>query len=140
MGTTPTIPEVFDLFEKAKSSRDRANVLKKHESFALRSVLQGAFHPDLKLELPPGNPPYTPDEAPLGHAPSNLGKECRKFSYFVDAGSLIPDKSLRERLFIDLLESLHAREAELVLKMKNKDLEVKGLTYELVREVFPDIN
>jgi len=137
---TPTVPEVFELFEKAKSTRDRISCLRKHESFALKTILQGAFHPNLNLELPPGVPPYTPDDAPVGHAPSHLEMEARKFGYFVNAGDLIQDKRLREKLFIDILESVHATEAELVLKMKDKDLQVKGLTYEIVCQAFPDLN
>tara|TARA_R110002020_G_C16142289_1_gene761982 strand:+ start:583 stop:1017 length:435 start_codon:yes stop_codon:yes gene_type:complete len=137
---TPTVPEVFAKFEKAKSKRDRISCLKKHDTFALKTVLQGAFHPELKLELPPGAPPYTPDDSPAGHSPSHLEMEARKFGYFVNAGNLIQKKELRESKFIEMLESVHADEAEVVIRMKDKDLQVKGLTYELVREAFPDLN
>jgi len=137
---TPTVPEVFEKFEKAKSTRDRVSCLKKHESFALKTILQGAFHPDINLQLPPGAPPYTPDDAPVGMSPSHLEKEARKFGYFVNGGNLIQDKGRREKIFIDLLESIGAQEAELVLKMKDKDLQVKGLTYEIVCQAFPDLN
>ena len=47
----------------------------------------------------------------------------------------------REKMFIDVLESLHPDEAELVLTMKEKKLMGKysGITPLLVTEAFPDL-
>ena len=137
---TPTLPEVLKLVSNAKSTRDRVNILKKHESFGLRTILQGAYHPDIKMNLPPGPPPYTPDPAPLGHSPSNLAKELRKIPYFVEGNEMIKQKGKREEIFIQLLESVHPSEADLLIKMKDKDLSsVNGLTYNLVNDTFPDL-
>ena len=47
----------------------------------------------------------------------------------------------RESMFIEVLESLHKNEAELVLAMKDKKLtgRYKGVTLKLVQDTFPDL-
>ena len=43
------IYEVLNDFKKVKTKQERIEVLRKNESWALRSVLQGALHPDIKF-------------------------------------------------------------------------------------------
>ena len=38
-----------------------------------------------------------------------------------------------------MLEAVHPREAELLLQVKEKKIKCKGLTYNLVKETFPDL-
>ena len=45
----------------------------------------------------------------------------------------------RESLFISMLESLHPKEAMVVIQVKDKKLKYRGLTYKLVKETFPEI-
>ena len=45
----------------------------------------------------------------------------------------------REYLFIELLESLHPSEADLLLQVKDKKIKCRGLTYNLVKETFPNL-
>ena len=45
----------------------------------------------------------------------------------------------REQLFIQMLESLHPLEADVLLQVKDKKLNYRGLTYKLVKETFPEI-
>ena len=45
----------------------------------------------------------------------------------------------REYLFIEMLESIHSLEAELLLQIKDKKIKCKGLTYNLVKETFPEL-
>ena len=42
-------------------------------------------------------------------------------------------------MFITMLESVTPTEAELLIKMSNKDLGVRGLTYKLVADTFPHL-
>ena len=137
---TDTIPEIFTKISNAKSNRDRKSILLKNETFGLRTVLQGAYHPDFVLQLPPGAPPYNEDSGPLGHTPSTLEGEARKFMYFVSGPNFIQDKKKREDIFIQMLESVHPTEAAIILAVKDKSLNVKGLTYDLVRDTFPQLD
>ena len=38
-----------------------------------------------------------------------------------------------------MLESIHPLEAELLLQVKEKKLKCRGLTYNLVKETFPEL-
>ena len=46
---------------------------------------------------------------------------------------------LREKMFLDIIESIHPKDAELVVQMINKDLKLKGITKSLVKEAFPGL-
>jgi DNA-directed RNA polymerase sigma subunit (sigma70/sigma32) len=48
-------------------------------------------------------------------------------------------ESKRNKLLIELLDSLEPREAEVVMGIFNKDQGVKGLTYKFVKEAFPNM-
>ena len=42
-------------------------------------------------------------------------------------------------MFINLLESLHAEEAEMLIKAKDKKLKITGITKKLVSDTFPNL-
>ena len=42
-------------------------------------------------------------------------------------------------MFIELLESVHDQEAQLLLQIKDKKIKCRGLTYKLVKETFPEL-
>lgn len=129
--------EVLEEASKAKKKEDKINVLKENESWALKDILRGSIDENIKWNMPPGEPPYTPAEA--HNHPANLLRENVKFSYFAvgGKGKDLP-KFKRERLFIGLLEGVHPKDAELVLDMINKKAP-KGVTRKLVDETFPGL-
>lgn len=86
---------------------------------ALKILLEYAFIPENKMDLPPGEPPYKPDAAPIGMSPANLRMEMKKL-YVFKRQDLKPIK--REQLFIDLLENVHPEEAKLLLAVKDQKL------------------
>ena len=45
----------------------------------------------------------------------------------------------REKMFLDILETVHPRDADLLVGMINKDMPIKGITKKLVKEAFPDL-
>ena len=45
----------------------------------------------------------------------------------------------REQVFLGILESIHPEDAELVLKMVEKKMPVKGLTRKIVQEAYPGL-
>jgi len=134
---------VFEILEKASKKRakkDKIEELRKHEdNMALRDILQGTFDSRIQWNLPTGPVPYTPSSAET--PPSTLTKAHMNFKYFVkglrDSEKLMGVK--RERMFIDMLESIHPRDAELVCNMINKKPPMKGITEKLVKEAFPDL-
>ena len=75
------VHEVIDQVRKARTKDKKVELLKKHETWALKDILRGTFDSTVEWNLPGGEPPYTPND---NHsAPANLIKEHKKFVYFV---------------------------------------------------------
>jgi hypothetical protein len=131
--------EILEEFEKATNKAKRKEVLLKYSDVnALLDILRGTFDDALEFNLPKGRPPYTPNLPES--VPSSLHKKHRDFGYFVKgavADSMPAWK--RERKFIEMLESIHPSDAELVLSMVEKKSPVKFLTKKLVQEAFPKL-
>ena len=134
-----SIPRIFEDVAAASSIGARKKVLLENESKPLKEILRYAFHPDIKFALPPGKPPYKTIGSPDEYNPTYLYPNIRKFYLYIEGGhdGLTPLR--REQLFIQMLESLHPKEAEIVIQVKDKKLNYRGLTYKLVKTTFPEI-
>lgn len=130
------IYEILEKVSKAKTKEEKSQILKKNSSPALRTVLQGCYNPNVVLSLPKGNPPFEKNEE--HNAPSNLLRLWKDFGYLVGNNAAKLGKTKVEFKFIQILESVHPKDADVVLQMKDKK-PFKGLPLSLVREVFPDI-
>lgn len=133
--------EIFEKVEKAKTRKERIEIIQSNDRhWAMRDVLQGAFDDRVQWKLPKGAVPYTPN-AEGAPTPSSLQKQHMNFKYFVSG--LRPCEDLltvkRERMFVDILESIHCRDAEILVAMINKKQPAKGLTKKLVQEALPDL-
>ena len=134
--------EVFDAIGKATSRKAKLEILKENSNrMCIRDILQGTFDPRVKWLLPEGIPPYTPQvEGPP--APKTLIKEHLNLKYFVAHSPLAQDLDSirRERMFIDMLESVDPRDAAILVTMINKKKpEYDGLTLKLVKEAIPNL-
>jgi len=142
MAYTGEPTQVFEIFQevgKAKTKAERIKVLLKYKDVAaFTDVLRGTFDDKLVFLLPEGKPPYTPNIPES--VPSTLLKKHKDFGYFVQGGpgSTLPSFR-REKMFIDMLESIHPSDAEVVLSMVAKKAPVKGLTKQTVQEAFPNL-
>jgi hypothetical protein len=134
-----TIPEVLDAVSKANSHAEKVHILKVHETFGLRSILQALFNPQVSFALPDGAPPYRADPAPIGHNPSSLERQMSKFKYLVNGPDMTKSPMKREEIFITILEAVHPSEAELVIQMKDKINKYDGITDKVVWDAFPGI-
>jgi len=104
----------------------------------LKNVLIGTFDDAIEWNIPDTPPPFVP--ADERYAPSSLQKQLNQLIYFIKGNK--GDKLLkvkRETMFIRLLESIHPKDANIVLAMVAKKLPVKGLTKALVKEAFPTL-
>lgn len=142
MAYTNRNPEVFEIleeFSKSKNKKSRLEVLSKYSDVqALKDVLRGTFDDSLEFLLPEGKPPFTPNNE--RSVPSTLLRGHKMFGIFVNGG---PGTDLpaykRENKFIELLESIHPKDADLVLSMVEKKSPIKFLTKKIVQEAFPDL-
>lgn len=109
---------------------------------ALHELLRMNFAPNfIGLELPEGAPPYKePVKQPYGYGEVSLMQETKRLYLFVN-GFVKLTKKQKETRFIELLESLHWREAELLIAIKDRKLsELFPLINDLlISEVAPDI-
>ena len=134
------IPEVFAKFEDLTKKEDRIELLRKHNHPALRDILRVAFDADIVSVLPKGAPPYEKDDAPEGYSQTSLFKTHKQFKYFFKgpvANSAEPIR--REGIFLNIIETMHPTESEVLISAKDKKLKVKGLTKALIDEAFPGL-
>jgi len=133
----PLAHEIFTQVNNAKDKPKKIEVLLKNDSQGLRQLLKAAFDPKITFDIPEGTPPYMANEAPAGTDHTSLLDESRKLYLFIKGGSTIP-KIKKEALFIQMLEALHKDDAEALLNIKDKKLNLvyKGLTENVVKEAF----
>lgn len=132
------VHEVLEEVAKKRSNKDKVEILKANDSGALRDVLRGSMDKTIVWLLPEGDPPpYTPNKPES--TPSNLLKETVQLAYLVKGGKGPKLQQVRrERIFISLLESIHPKDAEILLDMINKK-PPKGVTRSVVKEAFPGL-
>ena len=133
-----SIQETFELVGKAQTREEKRQLLKDRENFATKALLQLNFHPDVKWVFPPGAPPYTPSQI-ADSTPNSLHFEVKKLNYYTDPSPHDLPLVRRESMFIQLLERLDPKDAEILLAIKDQKLSYKGLTYKLVKDTWPDI-
>lgn len=135
-----SVPQVFEEVEKQPSKEGKIRVLRSFDHNVVRGILKLNFDPSMKMDLPPGEPPFKKDtNVPEGYSESNLYVEHRRFYIWLDPTKNI-NKVRKESLFIQMLEGMHWKEAELVCLAKDKKLETKykSVTHDLVDEAFPN--
>tara|TARA_B100000212_G_C27359611_1_gene527590 strand:- start:372 stop:836 length:465 start_codon:yes stop_codon:yes gene_type:complete len=134
------IPEVFEKFESLTKKEDKVKFLKENNHPALQDILRINFDADVVSVLPLGAPPYEKDDAPKGHSSSSLFKLHKQFKYFFKGPFANQVKPIRrEGIFLNILESIHPTEADVLVAAKDRKLKVKGLTKALVDEAFPGL-
>lgn len=132
--------EIFEKIEQEKSRPKRLDLIKSYSNVpAFKDVLRGTFDSGLVFNLPEGKPPYEPNLPES--VPSSLLKKHRDFGFFVKGFSKSDGMPAykREKMFIQLLESIHPKDAEIVLSMVAKKSPVKGITLKLVKEALPNL-
>ncbi len=130
------LSEILFKASQIKGAKERKEYLLQNDSKSLQDIIQYALHPDIKWDLPPGNPPYQPTT--FLDQENMLYSEIRKFHIFVNGnGSRLTPVRL-ENLFIQVLESVHPKDAELVLLVKDRKLP-KGLTPSVIEDIWPGL-
>lgn len=141
MGAFKLFSEILDEFDKVPTRNEKLAVLRKYDSHFLREFFTIAFHPDIKIDVK--IPEYRPSIEPAGLNHTYLDQEMRKmYLYLVGhpkrPAGLTPEKQTRQLLVT--LESLHKDEADLLVRMLKKDLDIKFLTAKLIKEAMPGID
>mgnify|MGYP003149860751 FL=1 len=135
------ISEILRKVSNAKTKAEKVDLLRTNNSPALRQLLIWNYDDSVISEIPEGEVPYTPNEAPVGTDHTRLEQEYRGFYRFVKGGDPKLKGLKRESMFIQLLEGLSAEEAELLCLIKDGKLtsKYKRITKAVVAEAFPQI-
>ncbi len=135
------ISEILRKVSNAKTKKEKVDLLKKHNSPALRQLMVINFDESIISELPEGDVPYTPNDAPVGTDHTRLEQEYRGLYRFFKGGDPRIKALKRETLFVQLLEGLSSEEAELLVLCKDGRLneKYKRITKAVVSEAFPQI-
>ncbi len=164
--TNPFVFEVLELASKQRSNAKKVEVLKTYEHDSLKSVFIWNFDDTIISLLPEGDVPYgdlkeqnvyagslsenLSREASGGESATgqdldgrgrtSLRREYQNLYHYVKGGNDSLTSIRREMMFINLLQGLHPREAEVVVLTKDKRLQTKyKITFENVKEAYPDI-
>jgi hypothetical protein len=122
--------EIFEILKKLNACKSRVGMVQEfqvHEdNLALRFILQGAYDDRVSSYLPEGAPPFTPFSSSEGKLPVSLEYEEKTIYNFFrfTAGEKEPIIK-QEREFIQLLESIHPEDADVLIRMKDKTLHQK---------------
>ena len=135
---TPLFSEILDKLGKIKSKKDKVSHLKEYNSDSLRMVIKASFDPKIKWSLPEGEVPFRANDAPEGTEHSVLSYEARKLWHYIEGGDPTLSQNKRETMFVQLMESLHPDEADILVAAKDKVLhqKYKGLSKNVVMEAF----
>ena len=134
------LTEILQKVSSAKTKKEKVDLLQEYNSQGLRSLLIINFDDSLEFLLPEGEVPFTPNDAPAGTEHTRLTQEYRGLYRFFKGGDSSIKGMRREQLFVQLLEGLHADEANLLVSACNKDLQSKyRITKAVVAEAFPQI-
>ena len=119
-----TLPELLKLVSEVPASK-RSEHLREIANLKpdLKTVLVYTYHDGYVFDLPPGVPPYKTVDMPDNWGYNRLPKELKKFKYFVKGVGNNLTNSRKEKIFIDMLESVSIDEANLAMQtVKRKDI------------------
>ena len=164
--TNPFVFEVLDLASQQKSSAKTVEALKQYEHDCVKMIMVWNFDSSVISLLPTGEVPYGETQEQTvymgslsenlareasggesatgqdldGRGKTSLRREYQNLYHYVKGGNDALATTRREMMFINLLQGLHPREAEVLVLTKDKKLGDKyNITLDQVKEAYPDI-
>jgi len=132
--------EILELVNEQRTKAKKVEILKEYENDALKSILIWNFDESIISMLPEGHVPYKENEVPVGTDHTSLRREYRQLYHFVKGGNDSLSSLRRETMFIQILEGLHPKEAELLCLVKDKKLATQyKVNKDIITEAYPDI-
>ena len=161
--------EVFNLASKQRTKAKKVEVLQKYGEMSLKMVLKWNFDTSITSVLPEGEVPYSgfddqrnmnlklseviSDEVRRMHevgsfslgstdkeGHTTIRREAKHFYRFVKGGDDAMNAIRRETMFINILEGLHPLEAEIIVLVKDGNVEDRyKISKDVVATAYPDI-
>jgi hypothetical protein len=126
------------IVEILKAAEDNIQSIMQHkDNTYLRNFMRAAYISNRKLQLPETDPPYKINAMEEAQVPSGVfWQVCKKIEIFQKTYEKAATVRV-ENSFIQALESVSAKEAEIILAAKNQTLHkiYKGVTLEALTKV-----
>lgn len=160
----PFMFEVLELACKQKTKAKKIEVLQEYRHDSIIAVFLWNYVSSLVSALPEGEVPFAAlKELAVGNdtlsetvnkqinvdqmtdylgsnQKTSLRKEFTILYNFIRGGNDELSSIRRETMFINMLEGLHPKEAEIIILTKDKNLTSRyPLPFELIREAYPDV-
>ena len=134
--TTLSLSEIVNKARSCETVGEKVKVLKANDSTQLRDILALMCDARWTFDLPETPPPYT--ESDIHESHGLLYREMRKMPYFVEQMSMGKDlnRVRKEALFIQMLESIDAEDAKLLLRTISKQ-PYADLSPDVINQAFP---
>ena len=162
--TNPFVYEVLELAAKQRTKAKKIEVLRTYAHDSIKSVFIWNFDESVISLLPEGDVPYEEVDEQVaysgslseniqkeigggeaatkqdGKGKSSLRREYTKLYHFIKGGNDSLSKTRRESMFINLLQILHPKEAEILILTKDKLLTDKyKITFDNVKEAYVNL-
>ena len=158
--STPKLPvsktlitEVLQRVSNAKTKGEKVKILQEYKSPALTKILLCNFAKSIEFVFPTGKTPYQALDRPKGIQHQTLFNEQRMLDKFITktvggvtyygcSGGTKPriQQLKKEQMWIQLLEGLHAEEAEFLDLLKDKQIISRyKITKQNVIDAFPEL-
>ena len=120
----PLVSELFKAVHGKKDKKGKTDLLAQYKRDDVKALLIWNFDKEIKSAIPEGEVPYKMNDSPInagGH--TRLIHEWRTLYNYIRGGNDQISQMKRETMFIQLLEGLHESEAELLMLVKDKNLQ-----------------
>lgn len=164
LSANPFLFEVLELADRQTTKAKKIEVLREYRDDSIVAVFLWNYVPSLISALPPGEVPFAAvNELVVGNDTlsdtvdkqinsnqkadalgsnkrTSIATEYKIFYNFIKGGNDTLSSIRRETMFINLLEGLHPKEAQILILTKDKNLTSQyKLPFELVKEAYPDV-
>lgn len=132
--------EMLDQIQRQPTPQARTVKMRQLRCLELNTVLQINYRPDVKLDLPAGAPSFRRDNGDPDMSIARTRNVIREFAELSPNNRQI-NSAQKLRKFIEMLESVNEREAEVFILAKDRKLQDKwpAINIHMVRDALPGI-
>lgn len=138
--TVEYVNEILEKIDKAEGDK-KIEMLKEYGAkHPYNMILSLNFNDTLEVDVPEGMPPYKRDESMNpDFFKTDLSREISRLTSIIKGRHNIPQRLKREHIFIQVLEGIPPKEADVLVFAKDGALTemYPTITFDLVKSVFP---
>ena len=126
--------EVFERINKIEDEGTQVFELHKAANGRFQELLKYALNPEIIFDLPEGPAPFKATDDTSTHG--LFWQEIRRLYVFIKGRTALT-QARREQLYIEMLENIHPKDAELLQNIKDKIWPYENIKPETVEIAFP---